>query len=100
MLRSYIGHAPPLSACAGCELWFCCGASRAKQLFGIICCLFTGKLGVFLGPQDLYFAIMKSNSNSISVYRTPGFKGKGLPLYTVSLARPSSLGAGLFAGQS
>eukprot|EP00878_Enallax_costatus_P005037 GHUV01005297.1.p1 GENE.GHUV01005297.1~~GHUV01005297.1.p1 ORF type:complete len:1446 (+),score=421.24 GHUV01005297.1:301-4638(+) len=57
-----------------------------------------GKSGVFLGPQDLYFGIMQSRSNSLSVYRTLGFRGKGLPLYTISLARPSSLGAGLFAG--
>eukprot|EP00879_Flechtneria_rotunda_P017296 GHRR01018118.1.p1 GENE.GHRR01018118.1~~GHRR01018118.1.p1 ORF type:complete len:1217 (+),score=567.02 GHRR01018118.1:272-3922(+) len=55
-------------------------------------------MGVFLGAQDLYFAITDAHSNTISVYRTPGFKGKSLPLYTIDLARPSILGAGLFPG--
>jgi hypothetical protein len=53
---------------------------------------------VFLGPQDLFFAVQSANSSTLSVYRTPGFKGKGLPLYTISLAKPSTLGAGQFPG--
>jgi hypothetical protein len=70
---------------------------------------------VFLGPQDLFFAILggsgsalsgsggsSSSSSSadsvVSVYRTTGFKGASLPLYTIQLARPASLGCGLFAG--
>lgn len=62
------------------------------------CQPWTGRTGVFLGPQDLYFAIQGANSNTVSVYRTPGFKGKGLPLYTIHLAKPTGLGAGLFPG--
>lgn len=53
---------------------------------------------MFLGPQDLYFAILSHDSSTVSVYRTPGFKGKSHALYTVTLAKPSSFGAGLFAG--
>jgi len=52
---------------------------------------------VFIGPQDLYFAILGSSS-TVSVYRTPGFKGKSHPLYTINLAKPSSLGCGLYSG--
>jgi hypothetical protein len=64
----------------------------------------TGKTGVFLGPQDLYFAILgdggssSSSSGSVAVYRTPGFKGTSQPLYTIKLTRPSSLSCGLFSG--
>ncbi|KAF6258699.1 hypothetical protein COO60DRAFT_1088483 [Scenedesmus sp. NREL 46B-D3] len=57
-----------------------------------------GRTGVFLGPQDLFFAVQSANSSTLSVFRTPGFTGKGLPLYTISLAKPSTLGAGLFPG--
>jgi hypothetical protein len=57
-----------------------------------------GRTGVFLGPQDLFFAVQSASSSTLSVYRTPGFKGKGLPLYTINLAKPSTLGAGLFPG--
>lgn len=58
---------------------------------------------MFLGPQDLYFAILggstsSSSGSTVSVYRTPGFKGKSHPLYTINLAKPSSFGSGLFAG--
>jgi hypothetical protein len=57
-----------------------------------------GRTGVFIGPQDLYFAILGNSSSTVSVYRTPGFKGKSHALYTIDLAKPSRLGCGLFPG--
>lgn len=57
-----------------------------------------GRTGVFIGPQDLYFAILGNSSNTVSVYRTPGFKGNSHALYTIDLAKPSRFGCGLFPG--
>ncbi len=57
-----------------------------------------GKHGAFLGPQDMYFAILPGGSTTVSVYLTPSFKGKGPAAYTIQLDHPSRLGPGLWAG--
>ena len=80
---------------------FSCGPEPKEVAFlftALLACSNAGKFGVFLGPDDSLFAVLGHKSSTVSVYHTATFKGKGPAAYTIQLARPASLGAGLFAG--